>query len=259
MRVLLGASALAVALALPAVLALPALAQQPTAGNLEKLGNFQQTGTAEMAHIPQTGAKAEAIKKSLAKIKLPRGFKIALYAIVPDARHIAVGPQGIVTFVGTRKSKVWSVTDRDKDRVADEVKEFAPSIDFKIPNGVCFSKDGFLFIAEQNRVLLFPAAEFFYEGPDVAAFQVVKQGELIPPEEESYNHTARTCRIGPDDKLYITLGQPFNVFAPEKMDLYKKSGIGGILRMSREGKDREVFAWGEIGRASCRERVWTVV
>ena len=175
-----------------------------------------------MAHIPQTGAKADAIKRSLAKIKLPRGFKISLYAIVPDARHIAVGPQGIVTFVGTRKSKVWSVTDRDKDRVADEVKEFAPSIDFKIPNGVCFSRDGFLFIAEQNRVLLFPAAEFFYEGPDVAAFQVVKQGELIPPDEESYNHTARTCRIGPDDKLYITLGQPFNVFAPEKMELYKK-------------------------------------
>ena len=167
---------------------------------------------------PQTGAKAEAIKKTLAKIKLPKGFKIALYAIVPDARHIAVGPQGIVTFVGTRKSKVWSVTDRAKDRVADEVKEFAPSIEFKIPNGVCFSKDGFLFIAEQNRVLVFPAAEFFYEGADVAAFVVVKQGELIPPEEESYNHTARVCRIGPDDKLYITLGQPFNVPAPEKLD-----------------------------------------
>ena len=60
--------------------------------------------------------------------------------IVPDARHIAVGPQGIVTFVGTRKSKVWSVTDRAKARVADEVKEFAPSIEFKIPNGVCFSQ-----------------------------------------------------------------------------------------------------------------------
>ena len=128
MRVLLGASALAAALVLPVVSALPALAQQPSAGNLEKLGDFRDPGTPEMAHIPQTGPKAEAIKKSLAKIKLPRGFKIGLYALVPDARHIAVGPQGIVTFVGTRKSKVWSVTDRDKDRVADEVKEFAPSI-----------------------------------------------------------------------------------------------------------------------------------
>ena len=73
---------------------------------------------------------------------------------------------------------------------------------------------------------------------------MVKQGELIPPAEESYNHTSRVCRIGPDDKLYITLGQPFNVFAPEKMDLYKKEGVGGIVRVSREGKDREVFAWG---------------
>src|SRR5205085_7648242 len=217
----------------------------PAPTTLETLGAMHQTGsTADWPEVPQTGQKAEAIKKTLAKIKLPRGFKIALYALVPDARHIAVGPQGVVTFVGTRKSKVWSVTDRAKARVADEVKEFAPSIEFKIPNGVCFSKDGFLFIAEQNRVLTFPAAEFFYEGPDVAAFQVVKQGDLIPPEEESYNHTARTCRIGPDDKLYITLGQPFNVPAPEKLDLYRKTGIGGIIRISREGKDREVFAWG---------------
>jgi glucose/arabinose dehydrogenase len=220
-------------------------AQQPPVNNLEKLSGFRHTTTAaEIPTVPQGGAKAAAIKRNLARVKLPRGFKIDLYAIVPDARHMAVGPQGIVTFVGTRKSKVWAVTDRDKDRVADEVKEFAPSIEFKIPNGVCFSRDGFLYIAEQNRVLTFPAAEFFYEGADVAAFVVVKQGELIPPEEESYNHTSRVCRIGADGKLYITLGQPFNVFAPEKMDLYKKEGIGGIVRMTIEGKDREVFAWG---------------
>ena len=32
------------------------------------------------------------------------------------------------TFVGTRKEQAWAVTDRDKDRVADEVKRFAPSL-----------------------------------------------------------------------------------------------------------------------------------
>ncbi|PWC52474.1 PQQ-dependent sugar dehydrogenase [Azospirillum sp. TSO22-1] len=227
--------------------AVPAWAQDlpNPPGNLEKLGNFRTTGEmTDIPTIPQTGPKAEAIKKTLSQIKLPQGFKISLYAIVPDARHMAVGPQGVALFVGTRKTKVYAVTDRDKDRVADEVKQFAPSIGFSVPNGVCFSKDGFLFIAEQNRVLVFPAAEFFYEGADVAAFQVVKGGELIPKEEESYNHTARVCRVGPDDKLYITLGQPFNVFAPEKMELYKEAGIGGIVRMDREGKNREVFAWG---------------
>ncbi len=55
---------------------------------------------------------------------------------------------------------------------------------------------------EHNRVLVFPAAEFFYEGPDVAAGIVVPQGELVPVAEESFNHGARTRRIGPD------LGQP---------------------------------------------------
>lgn len=228
-------------------LATPAGAQdypQPP-GNLEKLQQFRTTGDiTEIPTIPQSGSKAEALKKTLSQIKLPPGFKIALYAIVPDARHMAVGPQGVAVFVGTRKTKVYAVTDRDKDRVADEVKVFAPTINFSVPNGVCFSKDGFLFVVEQNRVLTFPAAEFFYEGADVAAFQVVKGGELIPKDEESYNHTARVCRIGPDDKLYIALGQPFNVPAPDKLDLYKKWGIGGIIRMDREGKSREVYAWG---------------
>ena len=61
---------------------------QPTAGNLEKLSNFQQTGTVEPAHVPQTGPKADAIRKNLEKIRLPNGFHISLYALVPDARHI---------------------------------------------------------------------------------------------------------------------------------------------------------------------------
>ena len=54
-------------------------------------------------------------------------------------------------------------------------------------------------------MLQFPAAEFFYESPDVAAFNVIKQGDLIPVDEESYNHTARVCRIGPDVPRYLLL------------------------------------------------------
>ena len=184
------------------------------------------------------------VKQNLAKIKLPPGFHISLYALVPDARHIAVGPQGVATFVGTRKSKVWVVTDRSRGGVGDEVKEFAPTLPKKIPNGVCFSKDGFLYIAEQNRVLEYAAAEFFYESPDVVAGAVVPEGELIPKGDESYNHTARVCRVGPDNKLYIQLGQPYNVPAKDKVEPYRKLGIGGIIRMDRDGKNRETYAIG---------------
>ncbi|MEP3116134.1 PQQ-dependent sugar dehydrogenase [Nisaea sp.] len=212
--------------------------------NLEKLSGFKTTGVTEFTFIEQGGDYAAGIERTLERIKMPDGFKIELYAVVPDARHMAVGPQGIVTFVGTRKDKVWSVTDRNKDRVADEVKDFAPSLTFSIPNGPCFSKDGFLYIAEQNRVLLFPAAEFFYESPDVAAFNLVAKGDLIPPEEESFNHTARVCRIGPDGKIYISLGQPFNVAPAEKTDLYNEWGIGGMIRLNLDGTGREVYTYG---------------
>jgi glucose/arabinose dehydrogenase len=212
--------------------------------DLEKLEGFHSTNTQAAPEIPQAGRRADAIRKNLSKIKLPDGFKIDLYAVVPDARAIAVGPNAGVLFVGTRKSKIYTVTDRDKDRVADEVRAFAPGIAFKIPNGVCFSKDGVLTVVEQNRVLAFPAAEFFYENPDVAAGVLVKQGNLIPTSEESFNHTARVCRVGPDGKTYIALGQPYNVPPPEKMDLYKKTGIGGIIRIDADGKNREVYATG---------------
>jgi len=226
--------------ALTLAVAAPGWAQD--SNNIEKLQQFKATGTSlDIPQIEQGGAKAEQLRENLKRIKLPPGFSIDLYAIAPDARHMAMGPQGVVLFVGTRKNKVWAVTDRDRDKVADEVKEFAPSIKFSVPNGPCFSKDGFLFIAEHNRVLVFPAAEFFYETPDVAVAEVVPQGQLVPVDEESFNHGARTCRIGPDNKLYVTLGQPFNVPPKDKRDLYKEWGIGGIVRVDRDGKNREVY------------------
>lgn len=213
--------------------------------NLSKLQQFKPTGTATPESVPQTGQKADALRENLKAIKLPQGFKIELYAVVPDARHMAVEPSTGVVFAGTRKSRVWQITDRTKRRVADDVVAFATSIAFKVPNGVCFSPDGVLYVVEQNRVLAFPAAQFFGEGgPDVAAGVVVPQGKLIPTEFESFNHGARTCRIGPDKKLYITLGQPWNVPPKDKLAALDKAGLAGIIRMDQDGKNREVFALG---------------
>ena len=221
-----------------------ALAQN--ADDMATLGAMHSTHKmAEIPLVPQTGPKADAIRKTLKSIKLPAGFHISLYALVPDARHIAVGPQGVVTFVSTRKTKVWAVTDRAKSGTADEVKQFAPTLgDLNIPDGVCFSRDGFLYVTQQNAVTEFPAAEFFYESPDVVPSPVVKAGDLIPKSEESYNHTSRACTVGPDNKLYLTLGQPYNVPPKDKMDMYNKIGISGIIRMNCDGSEREVYARG---------------
>jgi glucose/arabinose dehydrogenase len=238
---LAGAAGLALAAALGS-----AQAQAPQTTNLQKLQQFMVATTdLNIPVVPQTGANANAIRENLKRVKLPPGFKIELYAIVPDARMMAVAPSTNMLFVGTRKTTVWAVTDRNSDGVADEVKSFAPSLKFTNPNGVCWTKDGFLLVAEHNRVLNFPAAEFFYEGPDVAVIEVVGQGKLIPPEEESFNHGARVCKVGPDGMVYISLGQPFNVQPKDKIALYEQIGIGGVVRMNAfDGSKREVVARG---------------
>ncbi len=202
------------------------------------------TGSAEHTYIDQDTADADALRRVLDGIRLPMGFRIELYALVPGARHMALSPGGTVLFVGTRRDKVWAVLDRDRDGAVDEVKDFAPSLSLDIPNGVEVSPDGDLFIAERNRVLRIAGAEAFDQNADMVAVPIVPQGSLIPEAEESSYHTARVIKLGPDNKLYISLGQPYNVAPPEKLALYNETGIGGIIRMNRDGSGREVYTYG---------------
>jgi glucose/arabinose dehydrogenase len=213
--------------------------------NLDKLGHFKKTGTEPGQFVDQDTKYSQNIRDTvISKIKLPDGSKIELFAVAPDTRHMAVGRNKATVWIGTRKRTVWSATDRDMDNVADTVEEFSPSVNFDIPNGVCYTADGFPYVLERNRALMFPAAEFFMESPDTVAVPVVPQGELIPVEEESYNRTARVFAIAPDNKLCISLGQPFNVAPPETVEMCDEGGIGGMIRVDRDGTDREVVATG---------------
>ena len=197
-----------------------------------------------LADIPQTGAKADQVKQNLTKIKLPPGFHISLYALVPDARHIAVGPQGVATFVGTRKTKVWAVTDRARGGVGDEVKEFAPTLPKKIPNGP---------VLLEGRLPLHRRAE---PRPGISGGRVllrkrrrrrrrvVPEGELIPKSEESYNHTARVVPHRSRQQALHPAGPALQRARQGEARPVPQAGIGGIIRMDRDGKNREVFATG---------------
>ena len=66
---------------------------QAQSQNLEKLKQMKVATTdLNIPVVPQTGKNADAIRENLKRIKLPPGFKIDLFAIVPDARHMAVAP-----------------------------------------------------------------------------------------------------------------------------------------------------------------------
>jgi glucose/arabinose dehydrogenase len=189
--------------------------------------------------IPQDADAATAIQENLKNIHLPPGFKIELYALVPGARSIGIDPKTGTAYIGTRKNAVWILHDDGNGKVT-QVSEFAGAAGFKDPNGVCFSPDGTLFVAELNRVLSFTNLD----SPTPTQKVVVPQGELIPVGDEAYNHGARVCRIGPDGKLYITVGEHYNVLPPEKYDAYYKAGMGAIVRYDQDGTGREIYAHG---------------
>jgi hypothetical protein len=59
-----------------------------------------QRTDATFTMVDQSGDTAAALQDIVQYINVPDGFEVSLYAIVPDARSMAVAPQGTVTFVG---------------------------------------------------------------------------------------------------------------------------------------------------------------
>ena len=164
----------------------------------------------------------------LDRIKMPPGFKIALYARVPGARSMALSAGGVL-FVGTRqKGSVFAVLDRDQDQAADEVIVVADGLDS--PNGVAFHR-GALYVAEISRVLRFDAIEADPGNPP----EPVVVNSSFPTDT---HHGWKYIAFGPDGRLYIPVGAPCNVC--ERGD----PRYAGIMRMAADGSGLEIFARG---------------
>lgn len=184
---------------------------------------------------------ADDLRAVLAQIKLPPGFHISLYALAPEARHLAIAPDGKTILVGSRNDKVYKVS---VDLTAPpKVEAFAPNGKFELPNGPCFAPDGTLFVTELNRIQSFAPRNGGWD--EEHPRPVIPQDQLIPPSETgNKSHSRRVCRVGPDGKLYVAIGQPNNVAPKGKLPAYDQWGMGGIIRMNPDGGGREVFALG---------------
>ncbi|WP_442755068.1 PQQ-dependent sugar dehydrogenase [Methylocystis sp. JAN1] len=195
----------------------------------------------QFASAPAGGGRTAELEDILRGVRLPEGFSISLYARVPGARTIAVGPNGDAIFVGTgAENRIYALIPGHGR--AESVKAMRLGLKLDLPHGLCFSPDGTLYVAERNRIVAIPHAETQWRRPRVV--MVVNQGELVPRSEESNGHTLRVCRVGQDEKLYVSLGQPYDVTPRGKLALYDRTGVGGILRMNLDGSEREVYARG---------------
>ena len=178
---------------------------------------------------PAPGSGNPETDPLLSRIRLPEGFRIAVYARgVQNARAMAMGPGGTL-FVGSRRAgNVYAVRDRDGDFAADEVIVLDSGL--RMPSGVAF-RDGALYVAEVSRVLRYDDIENRLEDPPEPV--VVNAG--FPSDR---HHGWKFIRFGPDGKLYVPVGAPCNVC--ERSD----PRYATIMRMNPDGTDPEVYVSG---------------
>ncbi|WP_426318658.1 DUF7133 domain-containing protein [Pseudoduganella sp. R-43] len=174
-------------------------------------------------------APAAVANTSLAALRLPKGFQIAVYADnVQGARELAVTDSGLV-FVGSNKAgKVYALVDANRDGVAEKVVTVAEGLDH--PNGVALL-NGALYVGEISRIIKFDDIEKNYASKP--AYKVIKND--LPKETW---HGAKYIKAGPDGKLYVPIGAPCNICDKED-EAYSK-----IWRMNPDGSNWELYARG---------------
>lgn len=161
----------------------------------------QQKGQAPNPGQPLPTPKAE-LDQILAKIKLPPGFKIAVWASnVPQARQMAWGDKGTL-FVGTfDKGTVHAVTGPDGQKVA---KPFVTGL--RMPTGVAF-QDGALYVIDIDKL-------YRYDNPE-ANLEKAPQGKVVYDDFPPYVPHGWKYLV-PDGKgwFFIPVGVPCNICLP---------------------------------------------
>lgn len=179
---------------------------------------------AKLAPVAPPPIAAAPDKVPVAKLKVPPGFNIEVYAAgMANARSLAEGDKGTV-FVGSRLvGNVYAVSNKDGKR---SVKTIASGL--HRPNGIAY-KNGTLYIAELSKVSKVDKIEDNLDSPKLTMIY-----DDLPKDEA---HGWKFIGIGPDNKLYIPVGQPGN-------NVLNSDAHALIKRINLDGSGAEVIARG---------------
>ncbi len=198
---------------------------QPDRGS-PLFGKPQGAEAARLAPVDGPILPTPAAKLPLAKMHVPDGFKVEVYASgLADARSMRLGDKGTL-FVGSRlRDKVYAVTPGTDGARATKI--IASGL--HRPNGVAFH-NGSLYVAELSKIWRYDNIEADLDHPPKPTLIY----DDLPKDEA---HGWKFISIGPDNKLYVPVGSPGNILLPP-------STHAQIRRMDLDGKNVEMVATG---------------
>ncbi|HWG04538.1 MAG TPA: PQQ-dependent sugar dehydrogenase [Beijerinckiaceae bacterium] len=150
---------------------------------------------------------------------VPPGFHVAALAHVAGAREIA--PCGRMLYVGRAQGNVSAVA-------LDSGKVTTIAGRFEAPNGVACSATH-LYVADRTRIIAYPLSP---DGTISGAAATIHSG--FP---DLAHHGLRYIAVGPDARLYVSIGSPCNICKPQGLE-------GTIVSMNPDGSGFATVAHG---------------
>jgi glucose/arabinose dehydrogenase len=183
--------------------------------------------------IPETDghhvepAAREPTQSLIDQLKVAPGFKVSVFALgVGKPRMMAMGPGGIVYVTRREPGDVVALPDLDADGTAERVEPVVK--DLPGAHGITIH-DGKMYVATVRDVYV---AELKPNG------KVGEMKKLVEGLPEGGRHPNRTLAVGPDEKLYVTVGSSCNCCIEEDQE------SASILRVDLKTGKREVWCEG---------------
>jgi glucose/arabinose dehydrogenase len=175
-----------------------------------------------------SGAQVEGVDDATLerRMSLPDGFAIDTYATgLPNVRLLAVTPAGDLLASLPRRGEVVLLP---REKGGGDARVLLSGLDR--PHGIDW-KDGWLYIGEASAI-----ARVRFD-PDTRRVKGVPE-RFITGLPEGGNHWTRTVHVGPDDRIYVSVGSSCNVCEEED------PRRAAILRYELDGSGEEIYADG---------------
>ena len=164
------------------------------------------------------------------RLRTPPGFSLGLFAgDVDNPRMLRFTPTGDLVVSQPRKGRILLLeADRNGDGRSDGRRELLRGLDR--PHGIDLHGE-WLYVAEGSTI-----ARVRFD--PVTASTIGGVERVVEGLPAGGNHWTRTVRVGPDERLYVTVGSSCNVCIEEQPER------AAMLRFRLDGAEPEVFATG---------------
>ncbi len=170
--------------------------------------------------------RVDATPERMAQLKVPAGFTVMPFATqLKNARILAVGPDGV--YVSRRdQGDVLLLRDADDDGRADGEPQTVAT------------RPGVHGLAIHDRKMFMATVKEIFVADILPDGKLGEPRMIVDDLPDGGQHPNRTLAVGPDGMLYVSVGSTCNACNETNPE------HATLLRMTRDGKTRTIFASG---------------